>query len=79
MFYPDYEEDAVFHDAEDAVFLAMANWQLGNKDEALKWYKHVSEFSRENTSQYDELDRMLSEAAALMRLPTPQQKDTLQL
>jgi tetratricopeptide (TPR) repeat protein len=62
-------------DAFDFFFLAMAYWQLGQKDEALKWYKQASEWVEKNSQGLadnatwtDELRRFRAEAEELLKI-----------
>ena len=41
----------------NAFFLAMARWQLGNKDEGRRWYDQAVEWMEKNKPQDDELRR----------------------
>ncbi len=44
----------------------MAHWQLGNKDEARKWYDKGVEWMVKNKPQDSELRRFRDEAAELL-------------
>ncbi|HET6573304.1 MAG TPA: protein kinase [Fimbriiglobus sp.] len=50
----------------DFFFLAMANWKLGRKDEARKWYDRAVERTVTKEPENEELCRFEAEAAALM-------------
>jgi tetratricopeptide (TPR) repeat protein len=50
----------------DWFFLAMAHWQLGNKDEARKWYDKAVQWTDKNQPNNEELRRFRAEAAELM-------------
>jgi len=50
----------------NAFFLAMAHWQLGNKDEARNWYDLAVEWTEKNKPQDEELKRFRAEAAELL-------------
>jgi len=50
----------------NAFFLAMAHWQLGEKDEARKWFDQAVEWMQKNTPQNEELRRFREEAAELL-------------
>jgi WD40 repeat protein/Flp pilus assembly protein TadD len=59
--------------AADSFLLAMACWQLGQKEEALEWYKQAVEWMEKNRSglvgkprQRDQLGRFRAEAEALL-------------
>ncbi len=52
----------------DAFFLAMAHWQLDEKDEARKWYDQAVEWMEKNKPQGDELKRFRAEATELLGL-----------
>ena len=47
-------------------FLAMAHWQLGDKDEARKWYDKGVEWMDKNQPKNEELRRFRAEAAELL-------------
>jgi serine/threonine-protein kinase len=61
-------------DAYDFFFLAMASWQLGEKKEALKWYKQAVQWVEENDEMLaknprttEELGSFRAEAAELLK------------
>ena len=54
-------------DACDWFFLAMAHWQLGNKDEARKWYDQAAGWMQKNKPQDEELLRFRAEAEELLQ------------
>jgi eukaryotic-like serine/threonine-protein kinase len=58
------------NDAEwsNPFFLAMAHWQLGNKDEARRWYDKGVEWMDRLTSTSETLSRFRAEAAELLRV-----------
>jgi tetratricopeptide (TPR) repeat protein len=65
-------------DAFDFFFLAMACWQLGQKDAALKWYKQAVEWVEKNSQALakdplhtEELRRFRSEAETLLEIKEP--------
>jgi hypothetical protein len=47
-------------------FLAMAHWQLGETEEARRWYDRAVAWMDKNLTQDDELKRFRAEAEALM-------------
>ena len=53
-------------DSFDWFFLAMANWQLGKKAEARKWYDEAVQWMDKNQPKDEELRRFRSEAEALL-------------
>jgi tetratricopeptide (TPR) repeat protein len=53
-------------DSFDWFFLAMAHWQLGEKDEARTWYDKAVEWMDENKPDDEELIRFRAEAAELL-------------
>ena len=53
-------------DAFDWFFLAMAYWQLGQKDDAVTWYDKAVDWTDKNESKNDELIRFRTEAAELV-------------
>jgi eukaryotic-like serine/threonine-protein kinase len=59
-------------DASDWFFLAMAHWQLDQKDAARSWYDKAVEWTDENQSQNEELRRFRAEAAELLGISKPQ-------
>jgi len=54
----------------NAFFLAMAHWQLGNKDEARKWYDQAVGWMAKNKPQDEELSRFRAEAETLLKIET---------
>jgi serine/threonine protein kinase/tetratricopeptide (TPR) repeat protein len=52
----------------NAFFLAMAHWQLGNKDEARKRYDQAVRWMEKNKPQDEELVRFRAEAEALLKI-----------
>ncbi|HUE75048.1 MAG TPA: serine/threonine-protein kinase [Pirellulaceae bacterium] len=56
------------HFSADAFFLAMAHWQLANKDEAGKWYEQAVEWMDKHQPKNEELRRFRAEAAKLLEL-----------
>ena len=53
-------------DSSDWFFLAMAHWQLGEKDKARKWFDQAAEWMDKNQPKNGELRRFRAEAAELM-------------
>jgi tetratricopeptide (TPR) repeat protein len=53
-------------DSTDWFFLAMAEWQLGNKDAARKWYDKAIDWMDNNDPTNEELIRFRAEAAELL-------------
>jgi tetratricopeptide (TPR) repeat protein len=49
-------------------FLAMAHWQVGNKDQAHKWYGRAVEWADKNRPADAQLRRFRAEAAELLEL-----------
>jgi tetratricopeptide (TPR) repeat protein len=60
-------------DSFDWFFLAMAHWQLGHADEAGQWYDRAVEWMETNQPQNDELLRIRTEAAALLKVQARQE------
>lgn len=58
-------------DSHDGLFLAMAHWQLGDKEQARKHYDRAAQWMEKNRPQDKELRRFHVEAAALLGLPEP--------
>jgi WD40 repeat protein/serine/threonine protein kinase len=50
----------------NGFFLAMAQWQLGHKDEACAWYDKAVTWMEKNAPKDEELIRFRAEAAALL-------------
>lgn len=50
------------------LFLSMAHWQLGDQDEARRWYDKAMEWMTEHKSEDKQLIRFRAEAEALMGL-----------
>ena len=61
-------------DSNDWFFLAMAHWQLSDKEQARKWYDQAVEWMEKNKPEDEELLRFRAEAAALLGLPIPPKK-----
>ena len=55
-------------DFHHRFFLAMAYWQLGNAEEARRWYDHSVEWMQTNGHSYAEIRRYQAEAEALMEI-----------
>jgi WD40 repeat protein/tetratricopeptide (TPR) repeat protein len=55
-------------DSFDWFFLAMAHWQLGNKDEARKWYDQAVQWMDKNQPKDEELKRFRKEAEELLQV-----------
>jgi tetratricopeptide (TPR) repeat protein len=52
----------------DWLFLAMAHWQLGEKDVARNWYARAAEWMAKNQPQNEELRRFRTEAEELLKI-----------
>src|SRR5262249_27410210 len=64
-------------DAVDWFFLAMAHWQLGQKDDARSWYEKGVEWTKTNAPHNEELLRFQHEAADAIdanRLKSPDEQ-----
>jgi hypothetical protein len=55
-------------DAAQWFFLAMAHWQLDEKDKARKWFDQAVEWMDKNQPKNEELRRFRAEAAELMKI-----------
>jgi tetratricopeptide (TPR) repeat protein len=55
-------------DSADWFFLAMAHWQLGEKDKAHEWFNHGVQWMEKNAPRNEELRRFRAEAAELLEL-----------
>jgi serine/threonine protein kinase/tetratricopeptide (TPR) repeat protein len=53
-------------DSVDFLFLAMAHWQLDEKEEARRWYDKAIEWIKQNPTEDEELKRFHAEAAELL-------------
>jgi tetratricopeptide (TPR) repeat protein len=53
-------------DSEEWYFLAMAYWQLGNKDEARRWYAKAAEWHEKHDPNNHEFRTFRAEAAMLL-------------
>ena len=53
-------------DSFDFFFLAMAHWQLGDQDEARRWYNQAVEWMDKNKPKDEELRRFRAEAGELL-------------
>ena len=49
-------------DSNDWFFLAMAHWQLGEKDKAREWYDRAVQWMDKNQPKNEELRRFRAEA-----------------
>src|SRR5262249_42563187 len=58
-------------DSTGWFFLAMAHWQLGDKDQARKWYDKAGVWMDKNKPRDEELKRFRAEAAALLGIKRP--------
>jgi Flp pilus assembly protein TadD len=54
-------------DSFDWFFLAMAQWQLGNKDKAREWYDKAVDWMEKNQPIHEELRRFRAEVEELMK------------
>jgi tetratricopeptide (TPR) repeat protein len=52
----------------DWFFLGMARWQLGEKDEARRWYDRAAAWADKHAPRDEELRRFQAEAAALLKV-----------
>jgi tetratricopeptide (TPR) repeat protein len=57
--------------AFNGLFLAMAHWQLGRRDEARQWYDRAVGWMEKYDPKHHELRRFRAEAAAVLGLPEP--------
>ena len=53
-------------DSFESFLLAMAHWQLGDKEQSRKWYDRAVEWMEKNQPSDENLRRFRSEAAALL-------------
>ncbi|MCI0332437.1 MAG: serine/threonine-protein kinase [Planctomycetes bacterium] len=58
-------------DAKRWLYLSMAHWQMGHKDEAREWYDKAVEWMDKHPG-YKELIRFRAEAAELLGVPHPE-------
>ena len=58
-------------DAVDWLFLAMAHWMLGHKDEARKWYVQAVRSPQTSKLLELELPRFRAEAASVLGIKEP--------
>jgi tetratricopeptide (TPR) repeat protein len=59
-------------DSSDWFFLAMAHWQLGDKDKARTWLDKAAQWMERNKPRDVELRRFRAEAAALLQIENDQ-------
>jgi superkiller protein 3 len=59
-------------DGFDWLFLAMAHWQLGEKDKAREWYDRAVQWMDKNNPTDEELRRFRAESAELLELKEKQ-------
>jgi hypothetical protein len=52
--------------ADEGFFLAMAHWQLGEKDKAREWFARSVQWMEKGTKEDAELKRFRAEAAGLL-------------
>jgi WD40 repeat protein/Flp pilus assembly protein TadD len=52
----------------NTFFLAMSHWQLGDKEEARRWYDRAVQWVEKNPPTDDELPRFRAEAAELLQI-----------
>src|SRR5207248_11473243 len=64
-------------ESANTFFLAMAHWQLGNKEEARKWYAKAVGWMDQHGSRNEELRRFRAEAAGLLGIE--KKKDSIGL
>lgn len=66
--------------SETGFLLAMAHWQLGQRDQAEKWYKESVESMHENTPDWSTqlLNRLRAEAEQLMGIENQKSEDSAQ-
>jgi tetratricopeptide (TPR) repeat protein len=58
-------------DSRDWFFLAMAHWQLGEKEQSRKWYAKAVQWMDKNRAQDEELRCFRAEATALLSINDP--------
>jgi tetratricopeptide (TPR) repeat protein len=65
-------------DSLDWFFLAMAHWQLGEKDQARQWYDRAVQWMDKNRPKEEQLRRFCAEAAELLgtKVEKTRDKDT---
>jgi tetratricopeptide (TPR) repeat protein len=56
-------------DSVDWFFLAMARWELGEKEQAGAWYDRAVQWMEKNQPLNEELIRFRAEAAELLKMP----------
>ena len=64
-------------DSFDWLFLAMAHWQMGEKEQAGKWYDQAVQWMEKNKPQDEELRRFRTEAAELLQLAEPSKAENV--
>jgi tetratricopeptide (TPR) repeat protein len=62
--------------AYDWFFMAMAHWQLGQKDEAHKWYRQAVDWMENNAPKHERLVVFRAEAAQLLGIDVPKPEGT---
>ncbi len=62
-------------DGTDWFFLAMAHWQLDEKDKARTWYDKAVQWMDQNKPKDPEICRFRAEAAALLKVEDPQKQN----
>jgi tetratricopeptide (TPR) repeat protein len=66
------EMDAAKATAANAFFLAMARWQVGERETARRWYGTAAERMAKTKWPPPDLPRFRAEAARLLGMPNPQ-------
>jgi len=64
-------------DSIDWFFLAMAHWQLGDKEEARRWYDRAAEWMDKNRAENADLRRFRAEAEELLKIAATQPAPTV--
>jgi hypothetical protein len=54
--------------AFDWYYLAMAHWQLDEKEEARRWFEKAEQWTREHVKDDEELGKLREQAAAILAL-----------
>jgi tetratricopeptide (TPR) repeat protein len=56
-------------------FLALAEWQVGHKEEARRWYDKAVQWAEKYGPQNEELPALRAEAASLLGIPEQKPKE----
>ena len=59
-------------EAEGFLFLAMAHWQLGNREQATPWFDKAVDWMQQHHDRQPDHRQLLAEAAKLLGVEVPE-------